>query len=132
MFMHKSRIGGAAHAWSTYNGFLKQRKHHKEADSGSGEILKVVSSFPVKISNNQQNVTCPCENREQGRCGKGRKRKNNNNNNKKNVSVTTEATISKEPKKWRCQRHPNLSKKDLRTKFYLKKKEKSFSHTRTQ
>lgn len=68
--MHKSHTGEAAHARSTYNGFLKQRKHYKEADSGSGEILKVVTSFPAKISVNQQNVTCPYENGERGRCGK--------------------------------------------------------------
>lgn len=91
MFRYKSHIGGAAHAWSTYNGFLKQRKHYKEAESGSGEILKVVTGFPAKISTNPQNVSCPCENGEGGAVGREGEKNTY-------VLVTTQAAISKEPK----------------------------------
>lgn len=66
MVMYKSHMGGAAHTWSTYNGFLKQRKHYIEADSGSGEILKVTASFPAQISTKQNLLVLVKMEREEG------------------------------------------------------------------
>lgn len=73
MFMCKSHTGGAARAWSTYNGFLKQRKHYIEADSGSGEILKVAASFPAQISIKQNLHVLVKTEREEG-VGQGKKK----------------------------------------------------------
>lgn len=73
MFMCKSCTGGAARTWSTYNGFLKQRKHYIEADSGSGEILKVAASFPAQISIKQNLHVLVKTEREDG-VGKGEKK----------------------------------------------------------
>lgn len=70
MFMYKSHTGGAAHTWSTYNGFLKQRKHYIEADSGSGEILKVAAGFPAQISI-KQNLLVPVKTEREEGVGKG-------------------------------------------------------------
>lgn len=72
MVMYKSHMGGAAHAWGTYNGFLKQRKHYIEADSGSGEILKVTASFPAQISI-KQNLLVPVKMERNEDVGKGGK-----------------------------------------------------------
>lgn len=72
MLMYKSHTGGAAHAWSTYNGFLKQRKHYIEADSGSGEILKVAAGFPAQISI-KQNLLVPVKMEREEVVGKGEK-----------------------------------------------------------
>lgn len=73
MFMCKSHTGGAARAWSTYNGFLKQRKHYIEADSGSGEILKAAASFPAQISIKQNLHVLVKTEREEG-VGQGEKK----------------------------------------------------------
>lgn len=70
MVMYKSHMGGAAHAWSTYNGFLKHRKHYIEADSGSGEILKLTAGFPAQISI-KQNLLVPVKMEREGGVGKG-------------------------------------------------------------